>query len=93
MLASRLSEDPSVSVLLIEQGPVADTWASRVPLPSANFMREDYLGKIWWSLPLRNAENRYVEIVRGEALGGTSRMNGMLYTRGKPGGDGSPTTG
>ncbi|TBU44846.1 hypothetical protein BD309DRAFT_861380, partial [Dichomitus squalens] len=30
-----LSEDPTISVL-IEQGPVAGTWTSRVPLLSAN---------------------------------------------------------
>ncbi len=40
VLASRLSEDAAVSVLLIEQGPVGDTWASRVPLISGNPYRK-----------------------------------------------------
>ncbi|RPD76871.1 alcohol oxidase [Lentinus tigrinus ALCF2SS1-7] len=85
VLASRLSEDGDVSVLLLEQGPVADTWASRVPLLSGNMFAKDSLAARWWSLPLKNADNRFLEIIRGEALGGTSRINGMLYTRGSPG--------
>ncbi|KAI0690392.1 alcohol oxidase [Cerioporus squamosus] len=43
VLASRLSEDPDVSVLLIEQGPVADTWSSRAPLLSGNMYAKDSL--------------------------------------------------
>ncbi|TFK81447.1 GMC oxidoreductase [Polyporus arcularius HHB13444] len=85
VLASRLTEDPTVSVLLIEQGPVADTWSSRVPLLSGNMFARDSLAARWWSLPLRKADNRFLEIIRGEALGGSSRINGMLYTRGSPG--------
>ena len=82
VLASRLSEDPNVTVLLIEQGPVADTWPSRVPLISGNPYRSGTVAKTWWSLPIRDADNRYLEVMRGEALGGTSRINSLLYTRG-----------
>lgn len=32
-----------------------------------------------------DVDNRVLEVVRGEALGGTSRVNGMVYTRGAPG--------
>ncbi|KAI1795276.1 alcohol oxidase [Ganoderma leucocontextum] len=85
VLASRLSEDPSVSVLLIERGPVADTWGSRVPVISADPYGKETLANRWWSLRLEAAENRYVEVVRGEGLGGSSRINAMLYTRGTPG--------
>nr|VWO94946.1 Alcohol oxidase [Ganoderma boninense] len=84
-LASRLTEDPSVTVLLIERGPVADTWGSRVPLISANPFDKETLAHRWWSLPLEAAGDRYVEVVRGEGLGGSSRINAMLYTRGTPG--------
>ena len=82
-LASRLTEDPSVSVLLIERGPVADTWGSRVPLISADPYGKETLANRWWSLPLEGADDRYVEVVRGEGLGGSSRINAMLYTRGE----------
>ncbi|KAI0640905.1 alcohol oxidase [Trametes meyenii] len=85
VLASRLSEDPSVSVLLIEQGPVADTWASRVPLISGNPYRDGTLAATWWSLPMPQVNGRSIQVMRGEALGGTSRINSLLYTRGPPG--------
>lgn len=32
-----------------------------------------------------DVDNRVLEVVRGEALGGSSRVNGMVYTRGAPG--------
>ena len=71
-----------MTVLLIEQGPVADSWMSRVPLLSSNITSKEGVATRWWSLPLQKVDNRFVEILRGEALGGTSRLNGMLYTRG-----------
>ena len=82
MLASRLSEDPNVSVLVIERGPVADTWTSRVPLLSSNILSKDGPLRTWWSQPLCNANDRFVQVMTAEALGGVSRINGMLYTRG-----------
>ena len=82
MLASRLSEDPNVSVLVVEQGPVADTWMSRNPLVSGNIFRDSGLSSTWWSLPVHDAGNRYLQVIQGAALGGSSRINGMLYTRG-----------
>ncbi|TFK81138.1 GMC oxidoreductase [Polyporus arcularius HHB13444] len=85
VLASRLSEMEDVSVLVIEQGPVADTWASRVPLISGNPYRSGSVAAQWWSLPMREANSRYLQVMRAEALGGTSRINGLLYTRGCPG--------
>nr|VWO94148.1 Alcohol oxidase [Ganoderma boninense] len=85
VLASRLSEDPAVSVLLIEQGPVADTWASRVPTISSNLFAKDSVAAHWWSVPMPHADNRSLGVMRGEALGGTTRINSMFYTRGTPG--------
>ncbi|KAI0820493.1 alcohol oxidase [Trametes gibbosa] len=85
VLASRLSEDPSVTVLVVEQGPVADTWASRVPLISGDPYRSDTVAATWWARPMPELEGRSIEVMRGEALGGTSRINALLYTRGPPG--------
>ncbi|KAI0633939.1 alcohol oxidase [Trametes polyzona] len=85
VLASRLSEDPSVSVLVIEQGPVADTWASRVPLISGNPYRSGTVAATWWARPMPQVDGRSLQVMRGEALGGTSRINALLYTRGPPG--------
>ncbi|KAH9856086.1 alcohol oxidase [Lenzites betulinus] len=85
VLASRLSEDPSVTVLVVEQGPVADTLKSRVPLISGNPYRRGTVAATWWARPLPELGGRSLEVMRGEALGGTSRINSLLYTRGLPG--------
>ncbi|KAM5541488.1 hypothetical protein V8D89_004678 [Ganoderma adspersum] len=85
VLASRLSEDRDVSVLLLEKGQVVETWSSRVPLMSGNPTSKDFKGMVWTSVLQPNVDNRSLRIVRGEALGGATRVNGMLYTRGTPG--------
>ncbi|OSD05203.1 GMC oxidoreductase [Trametes coccinea BRFM310] len=90
-LASRLSEGPNVTVLLLERGGVADSWADRVPLISSNPYRAGAPVGRWWSQPLpksRSAEgrSRSLEVVCGETLGGTSAINSTFYTRG-PAGD------
>ena len=74
-----------MTVLLLERGEVADTWASRVPLISSDMNRSGTQGVRWESLPMPEVDNRVQEVVRGEGLGGTSRLNSMLYTRGAPG--------
>ena len=83
-LANRLSADPTKTVLLVEKGPRADTWTSRVPLLSADYtsnrdraMRRD-------TTPQESLGGRVMELVTGNALGGTSRINQMAYTRGCP---------
>ena len=81
-LAARLSEDPESSVLLIERGGVGDTWSSRVPLISANFFRDDAPSKILTTEPCASLADRAPTIVVGNGLGGASRVNGCVYTRG-----------
>ncbi|KAH7305853.1 hypothetical protein B0I35DRAFT_443386 [Stachybotrys elegans] len=86
-LASRLSEDPDVTVLVIEKGHAKDNFVSRVPLISQNFWMGDPLQvqSDRWTEPLPGAAagrtNRYWT---AEGLGGASRINAMLYTRGIP---------
>ncbi|ETS77919.1 hypothetical protein PFICI_09981 [Pestalotiopsis fici W106-1] len=83
-VASRLSEDPNVSVLLLEKGGVGDGWLSRVPLISgslAKFLQVTHR----WSESISNCNGRRTDLWTGEALGGSSRINQMLYTRGVPG--------
>ncbi|KAK0185215.1 alcohol oxidase [Armillaria mellea] len=83
-LASRLSEDAYVTVLLIKRGSVADTWANTVPLISSDIFKKDSMARPLNSLPQVHADHRVIPLMRGQALGGTSRVNGMFYTRGVP---------
>ena len=86
VLASRLSEDANTSVLVLEKGHVKDNWLSRVPLLSQNFVFP-YLQVISrLSQPIAEAGGRKARLWTAEAVGGASRINGMLLTRGIPGG-------
>ncbi|KAI0631282.1 GMC oxidoreductase [Trametes polyzona] len=85
-LAARLSEDPDVTVLVLERGGFANGWADKVPLISSNPYRDGAPVGRWWSQPVEEAGGRPMEVMCGEALGGTSAINCMFYTRG-PAGD------
>ncbi|KAI0676305.1 GMC oxidoreductase [Trametes maxima] len=85
-LASRLSEDPDVTVLVLERGGIADGWADRVPLISSNPYRAGAPIGRWWAQPMPEVNDRSFEVVCGETMGGTSAINCMFYTRG-PAGD------
>ncbi|KAJ7095769.1 alcohol oxidase [Mycena belliarum] len=84
-LAARLSEDPSVSVLVLERGGVHDIWSSRIPLISSN--PTDKSNPIFRSpsAPLEAAEGQIVDIIHAQTLGGGSSVNGLLVTRGAVG--------
>ena len=82
VLASRLSEDPETTVLLLERGIANDTWMSRIPLVSASMLTTKMGATSWDSEPLRDCDGRRDPLFVGEALGGSSRINGMIYTRG-----------
>lgn len=84
IVAARLAEDPSVSVLLLEAGP-----HDRSPLfhiPAA--MRYAYNApKYNWNYqtePEPFLNGRRLVQPRGRVLGGSSSINGQLYLRGHP---------
>lgn len=72
-----------MSVLVLERGGPANGWMDWVPLISSNPYREGAPVGRWWTRPVLPTEDRTMEVVCGEALGGTSAVNCMFYTRGK----------
>lgn len=84
VLASRLSEDPNLSVLVIEKGQVKDNFVSRMPLLSQNIFLGGPLQvqSTRWSEPIPEANGRRTRIWTAEGLGGATRINAMLLTRG-----------
>jgi choline dehydrogenase len=83
VLANRLSEDPSVSVLLIEAGGRGRH--PNITIPAA--FAKQFRTRLDWDLatePEPFCENRSLYIPRGKGLGGSSSMNAMLYVRGNP---------
>lgn len=70
MLASRLSEDPSVSVLVIEAGEDMDnSIQTKIPIgyPKLFQTKHDWQFK---TIPQTHAEGREMDQVRGKMLGG-----------------------
>lgn len=86
MLASRLSEDPNVSVLVLEKGRVSDSFLSRIPLLSQNYNFTSLQALSRLSEPIKEVGGRRARLWTAEAVGGATRINGQLLTRGVPGG-------
>ncbi len=83
VLANRLSEDPSVRVLLLEAGGKDRSPNIKIPAAFAN----QFHTKLDWDFatePEPHVDGRSLYIPRGKALGGSSSMNAMLYVRGRP---------
>lgn len=57
---------------------------SRIPLVSANILESTYGAVNWDCEPMEHLDNRQAWVVRGEVLGGSSRVNSMIYSRGGP---------
>jgi choline dehydrogenase-like flavoprotein len=82
-LAARLTEDPSVSVTLVEAGGKGRHPNISIPAAFANQFRT----KLDWDYntePEPHCDGRSLYIPRGKGLGGSSSMNAMLYVRGRP---------
>lgn len=83
VLANRLSEDPSVSVLLLEAG--GSDRSIKVKIPAA--FPQQFHTKLDWDFatePEPAVDGRSLYMPRGKMLGGCSSMNAMLYVRGRP---------
>ena len=82
VLANRLSEDPRISVAVIEAGPSSDTW--KVDMPSALLytMHDPKYNWKYYSEPEPFLNNRKIFCPRGKMIGGSSSHNGMVHVRG-----------
>jgi len=84
VMASRLSEDPSVNVLLLEAGGQANHPFITMPL---GFLRAMTLPQLNWRYmtePEPHLNNRQLPLPRGKVMGGSGSINGMFAMRGHP---------
>ena len=81
VLAARLSEDPDVSVLLLEAGPPDAKANIHVPLGYLKLARTD-VDWDYCTAPEAGCHGRRLPIPRGKVLGGSSSINAMIYIRG-----------
>ncbi|MBG6516354.1 choline dehydrogenase [Pseudomonas aeruginosa] len=84
VLATRLTEDADVSVLLLEAGGPDYRFDFRTQMPAALAFPLQGRRYIWAyeTDPEPYMNNRRMECGRGKGLGGSSLINGMCYIRG-----------
>lgn len=81
VLASRLSENPAVRVLLLEAGGKDTNPYIHMPVGFAKMTT----GPLTWGLvtaPQKHANNREIPYAQARVLGGGSSINAEIYTRG-----------
>jgi choline dehydrogenase-like flavoprotein len=87
VIASRLSEDPSHRVALLEAGDRPPE-VSSMPVACASMQRNPATDWMYTADPGKaglGLNGRRVPVPRGKMLGGTSSLNYMMYVRGHPG--------
>jgi choline dehydrogenase-like flavoprotein len=84
VLAARLSEDPNVSVCLVEAGGEGRDLMVRLPVGFGLLTRGPFKNLFWpfETVPQPGLNGRRGFQPRGKALGGSSAINAMLYIRG-----------
>ena len=86
ILATRLSEDPSTSVLLLEAGQDFQDMDSLPEEVKYGYMSTK---SVWdsdhnWQYRARATDEAEIEIPRGKVTGGSSAINGQIFIRGIP---------
>jgi choline dehydrogenase/4-pyridoxate dehydrogenase len=81
-LASRLTEDRDVNVLVLEAGGWdRDMWI-RLPLGWGRLLQQRRHDWMYESEPVAGLAGRRIECARGKVVGGSSSINAMAYVRG-----------
>ena len=83
VLAARLSEDPSVSVCLVEAGHADRSVLIHCPAGLAVMAKQGQLNWALETVPQAGLNGRRGYQPRGKVLGGSSSINAMIYLRGQ----------
>jgi choline dehydrogenase len=82
VIANRLSENSSLSVLLLEAGPRYGSVIMRMPAALGLPLQSRKYNRAYRSEPESGLEGRRSDQPRGRVLGGSSSINGMVFVRG-----------
>ncbi|MCA0936862.1 GMC family oxidoreductase N-terminal domain-containing protein [Vibrio alginolyticus] len=82
VLASRLSEDPNVSVCLLEAGGKDSSILIHAPIGTIAMMPTTLNNWAFETVPQAGLNGRKGYLPRGKTLGGSSSINAMMYSRG-----------
>ena len=83
VMAARLSEDPDVTVTLLEAGGSDRHPLIRVPAGFAR-MTKGIASWGWSTVPQKHLNGRVLWYTQAKVLGGGSSINAQIYTRGHP---------
>lgn len=84
IVATRLSEDPSIRVLLVEAGGSDRSPVIAMPAALPFTYQSRKLGWGYESGPEPHLAGRTIDEKRGRVIGGTSSINAMIFNRGNP---------
>ncbi len=82
VMASRLTEDASVSVCLLEAGKKDNDFRIHIPAMLPEILSSGAIDWNYYTEPQKHLNNRRLFWPRGKTLGGSSSLNGMCYQRG-----------
>ena len=84
VLAHRLSEDPGISVLVLEAGGPVSGMLAKIPAALDFALHDDRYNWYYHTEPEPFMNQRRMYCPRGRVLGGSSTINGMQFVRGNP---------
>lgn len=84
VVAARLSEDPSIRVLLLEAGPPDNDPLIALPVGYARLFVNKRYDPGFATEPEPHLGGRSIKWPRGRVLGGSGSVNGLVYLRGSP---------
>ncbi|SFB04280.1 Choline dehydrogenase [Collimonas sp. OK607] len=82
VMAGRLTEDPELSVCLLEAGGSGDSWAVKMPVGALAMVPTRLNNWAFETVPQAGLDGRRGYQPRGKTLGGSSAINAMVYIRG-----------
>lgn len=82
-VASRISENSNINVLLLEAGK-KEHFISQMPMSFGLFINKPGVNWRYRSEGEIGTANRNIPVPRGRMTGGSSSINGMVYVRGQP---------
>ncbi len=84
VLAGRLTEDPNVTICVLEAGPPDTHPFVQIP---AGFIKTLFNPAYTWQFktePSAGSGGRQILTTQGRMIGGSGSLNGMIYNRGQP---------
>ena len=84
VLAARLSEDPALSICVLEAGPRDAHPMIHIPVGWMKLMGNARLNWMYEAQASEWTGGRRIAVPRGKTLGGSSAINGNIFNRGAP---------